>query len=184
MSNLHKEYPKNTTWEDLSDRLVKYYRLPHGSYFALSTKDGRIVRKDRRFSRKPLLRQDHPLDERLSISDIHKRIGALLAVNLKQLDWKVLAFGPGINDPLDTRTLLRKWQNMTPDLTAQRRESKAMRAVEIDEFLLPRALEALDELDEGIEDPEDKVPQAVIAALIRRYDVRDVKKALLELRVS
>lgn len=183
MSNIHKRFPKTTTWSDLSDRLVKWYGLPHGSLFALRDVNGRIVRKDKLFSRRPLKAEDHPKEDATNVAVISERVAGMLAVNLRQLGWKIVCFAPSEPEPLHGLTLLATWRQKSPTLTAGQREAKALRIEEIESYLKPHALRLLEELDEGIEDAETKVPQAVIQALIQRYDVRDVNEAIAELRL-
>jgi hypothetical protein len=67
--------------------------------------------------------------------------------------------------------------------TPDERECRRARKEEIERFLRPHAAECISELEEGLEDPEDKVPVALMAEVIERYGIEAVRAAISELRI-
>lgn len=187
MPKLTKTFPKLTTWEDLQSRLVKCYRLPYGSSFALlydahPRYGDRKVRSEFQVRRRRIARAEHDTSApgQLRVSEILDRIRRMLAIDLDKESMIIAAFGPGKVRLAGNKTLA-KWREIEPDLTPEQRQAERMRLDEINTFIAPMCRSALDEVAEGIEDPETKIPQAMLAELFYAYGRETVRDAVREI---
>jgi hypothetical protein len=138
-----------------------------------------IVRSDVRIHRKLLRAQDHPnRDGNLRSSVLYKRIEEMLAPHH---GFSVIGFGPnGMKVP--GNTTLNTWRSMPSKPTHEQINNVWLRREEI-KGLVNRAHTMIADLDEGIEDSEQKIPQALIQALLENFGNSHVKDALVELRL-
>jgi hypothetical protein len=188
MANITSEYPKVTTWAEFSAKLVRFYNLPEGSGFALKRHSASarriIVRSDIKIRRKPLVKADHPhRHDNLKAIDVIKRIKNMLPPHYK---FSVIAIGPD-GARVDGHTSLDVWRSRAPKPTPQQLQQEAetdwLRREEVGK-LCKLALMMLADLSEGVEDPEQKIPQAVIQALLDQFGNTFVKAAVVDLRLS
>ncbi len=182
MSNIYRRFPKRSTWAEFSQRLCKYLRVPYGSKFVLVSANGRQVRDDKIFTRRIISPSVLPRRPRQTVRDILDGIEQMLATPPSQIRCAIEARAPN-GQRIDTRTHVETWQAMEPTLTPSQREAKRIRKDEIESFLRPRAALCIEELEEGLEDPEDKVPVALLAELVERYGIDAIRAAISELRV-
>ncbi len=182
MSNIHNRFPKRTTWGDFSQRLCKFYRVPFGSSFALVGRNQRRVRDDKLVSRKLITAAVILRRPRQTVRQMIDNIETMLATPPAHHGWEIEARDPR-NQKIDPRTHLATWRAMEPALTAAEREAKRMRKDEIENFIRPLAAGYIAELEEGLEEPENKVPTALLAELVEHYGVGDIRAAITELRI-
>jgi hypothetical protein len=140
-----------------------------------------VVRNDIIMRRKRLLKEDHARYDDLRVSEIYKRIRAMLTP-YNRANFSIVGFGPDGNK-IPGHTTLRGWQSRTPKPTQQERDAAWQRHDEI-EALVENGLFMITQLEEGIDDPEQKIPQALILALLKHFDVGSVRAALVELRLK
>jgi hypothetical protein len=182
MSNIHNRFPKKSTWGEFSQRLCKFYGLPHGSKFVLVGRNQRRVRDDKLVSRKVIAPAVLSRAPGQRVRQMIDGIKAMLATDPARHGWKIEARDPR-NQPIDTRTHLDKWRAMDPALTVSEREAKRMRKDEIEIFVRPLAASCIGELEEGLEEPESKVPKALLAELVEHYGLDAVRASIEELRI-
>ena len=87
---------------------------------------------------------------------------------------------------MDGNTRLTTWRRKPPKPTEQQIQQETERAwlhrEEIGQ-LSKRARSMIADLMEGIEEPEEKIPQALIQALLDQFGNGSMKNALVELRL-
>jgi hypothetical protein len=181
MANISMTYPKESTWADFSSRLCRSYGLPYGSKFVVEATTGRRVRDDKIYRRKSLKPSYHTYDDTTRVSEVVTRIGDMLAVTGSGRRPKIVAIGPD-GHAIPGNTLVVNWRRREPAATPEQLELRTMRREEI-EYLKPMAARALADIEEGIEDPEDKMPVAVILELIERYGPEAVRDGIAEARI-
>ena len=181
MNNLYKRFSRQSTWGEFSQRLCKFYRLPHGSRFVLAGPD-RAIREDKIVARKPISANVLSRDDRQTVREMLDEIEAMLSINLADRGWTIVPRGPA-NVEVPHNTRLRGWRAMEPAPTEVELAARRARREEIDDFLRPQVARWFEELDEGIDEPQTKVPEAVLAELVERYGVEEVRTAIGELRV-
>jgi len=191
MPNLAVLYPKVTPWAEFSAKLARYYNLPNGSRFALKRQGAAgkisrgIVRSDVRVRRRPLRDAEHPNrhGSRLTASELFRRIEKMLAPHHHR--FRVVGLGPD-GKRIDGHTTLGAWRRKPSKPTTQQiqleKEGASLRREEI-RGLTVLAYRAIADLEEGIEDPEQKIPQAVLQALLDQFDHGSVRDAVRELRL-
>lgn len=183
MPKVKDSYPRTSTWGDLSDKLVKHYRLPNGSRFALcrkrkSSSARPFVRADFEVRRKALRRTDHPGLGPTLVSDVCRTVQDMLAPASRA---EVIALGPD-GQPLHGNRMLKTWREMPGKVTqAERNAAEARRLVVED--LRRTAMSDLAELEEAVEDPDSEVTEAVMRALVDRYGHEPVRAAFQQLRL-
>lgn len=148
--------------------LLRAYRLPQGSRIALVRKGARlksariVVRSDIVVRRARFRIEEHRAGAQDSVREILERVSEMLAPSVRRR-YSVAGIGPN-GERLDSRTLLKNWRRLPPKPSAAQLEERALRLAEIDE-IKTTAMAQLRELDEFLERSEDKVPQAMLAAL-------------------
>lgn len=182
MANIHNRFPKRSTWADFSHRLCKFYRLPHGSKFVLVGPNHRCIRDDKVVTRALITPGVLSRSPRQNVRNILDAVDAMLATRPAHHGWRIEARGPS-NQPIDLRTLLSTWQGMEPALTETERAARRMRQDEIDLFVRPQANTCIAGLEEGLDEPNTKVPQALLAELTEHYGIEAVRGAIAELRI-
>lgn len=183
-------FPRRTSWRNFSGRLVAYYGLPHGSRFDLVYHghpvypNDRKARDDMMVWRRPIVRNEHPTprDGSITIGVIRNRIEAMLQLDLRAKHLRVVGVGPG-NAKLDARRTLATWRRMEAELTEAERNAEAEQQWEIEHLVRPFARATIIDIEEGLLDPEGKVPQGVLAELVALYGPRPVQDAIQELRL-
>lgn len=178
LHNLVTQYPKESCWAEFSALLVRYYKLPHGSRFALKrTRSPRsmraLVRANIKIRRKPFRPAEHPNhDDTIRVSKICQRIAQLLPPHYA---FVVIGVGPD-GRQISSRKSLQAWRTLPPcdDLWWRHTESA---------LLTTRAHTMLAELDEGVETPEQTIPYAVLQALLTQFGQTSVQQALMELHL-
>ncbi|WP_025138988.1 hypothetical protein [Achromobacter sp. DH1f] len=167
-----------STWEDFSDRLLRYQRLIPGYHLVTANEDGRQKRKDRFIQRRGI-RFDGSI-ERLpddaTVLDLAHLARKLVAKGHIEVTDHVFLKGP--DGPVEMQTPLADLRLSIEEVHSDRRLKQRVRE------LTPQALAALGDLEYLEESPHDTVPKAVIMALIERFDVNTVKRALKELGLT
>jgi len=164
MNILSGKYPKETPWEEFSDKLVRYYKLPYGSRFALKRGGAAKTRRARgrsdiRIHRQLLLKEQHPRHDNLTTSDVCNRIEVMLAPHHGH-KFSVIGIGPdGVR--IDGHTTLKTWRNKAPKPTARQTHYALQRREEI-ATLVEKGLILITDLEEGLGESEQKIPQAMI----------------------
>jgi hypothetical protein len=181
MQKLLTQYPKKSRWTEFSETLVCYYKLPYGSRFALKRKGAArsahaLVRPDIKIRRKLFRQAEQPnRDDTIRVGKLYKRIAQMLAPHYAYV---VIGFGPD-GTQVPGHMTIQTWRTMPSkpplDPAGWRRAEIAM--------LTKRALTMIADLDEGVEASAQKIPQAVIQALLAQFDQTSVKDALTELRL-
>jgi hypothetical protein len=176
-------YPRTSTWGELSDKLVKHYRLPTGSRFGLRRKGKasgtrHLLRADSEVRRKLFRRDDHPRYDQVRVADICRNIEAMLAPGSRS---SVVALKPNA-EPLDGKTMLRKWREMPGRITQEERDAAEMHRIVVED-LRRLAVGNLADLEEAVEDPPSEVTEAVIRALADRYGDQSVRDSFRRLRL-
>jgi hypothetical protein len=184
MPRLDFIYPKETTWAEFNRKLVRHFRLPAGSEFRLmrhgAARNGirATVRSDARVRRKLLRKSEHPAGDEVRVSKVVERIETMLPPNVKA---SVVAFGPR-GEVIEKQTTLRTWRAEAPKPTQAERDAAAMRREEIAD-MVKAAARMIDNLEEGVDDPEEKIPQALMQAVLDRFGNTATRAALDELRL-
>jgi hypothetical protein len=183
MPKLKDTYRRVSTWDDLNAKLVKHYRLPHGSKFAIRRNKGAgssrpFLRADTEVRRKLFRKAEHPREDNPRISDVCRRIEAMLAPSSRS---DVVALEPN-GGVLDGKKKLKTWQKIPGKITQDERDVAEMRRLTVEE-IRRLAVWSLSELEEGIEDPHTDVTEAVLRALIDRYGDVSVREAIRKLRL-
>lgn len=176
-------YPRTSTWGEFNEKLVKHYRLPNGSRFALRRKGKAggtrpFVRADSDVRRKLFRRDDPPRHGQIRIADICRDIETMLAPGSRST---VVALKPN-GESLDGKTMLKRWQEIPGRITQEERDAAEMRRIVVED-LRRLAVGNLSDLEEAIEDPHSDVTEAVMRALVDRYGEKSVRDAFRRLRL-
>jgi hypothetical protein len=168
--NFSVKFPKTSTWADFSDRLCKIFKLPAGSRFCLLDANGRKKRDDTVINRKYLRKSEivgvTTGDSNLvSVFEIIKKL-----VSPKDLALGDLAAKGPKGEILNGNTKIKTWRQMTPTLSKESRLERHWIESEIRDEIAPIAKASIYSAEEGIEDPETKIPQAYLLALLDFYD--------------
>ena len=183
MPKVKDTYPRTSTWGEFNDKLVKHYRLPNGSRFALRRK-GRsngtrpFVRSDSDVRRKLFRRDDHPRHDHIRVVEMCRNIEAMLSPSSRT---SVVALKPN-GEPLDGKTMLKTWREMPGRITQEQRDAVEMRRIVVED-LRQLVIGSLTDLEEAIEDPHSEVTEAVMRALVDRYGDESVRDAFRRLRL-
>ncbi len=93
---------------------------------------------------------------------------------------RIVAIQPdGTPFPTDRGTV-RRWREKEPVPTPDERKAKHLREEEIELDLCPKARALLDEIEELVEDPEMKIPHAILLELTKRFGKPTVQEAWVE----
>jgi hypothetical protein len=130
--------------------------------------------------RRLFLMHEHPRGPDIRVSEICQRIEDMLSPHYRA-QFSVIAFGPD-GKQVPKQTTLKGWCDKPPKPTREQKTDAAIRREEI-KNLTDQMHKVLADLEEGIEDPAQKIPQAVIQALLEYFNNEDVKEALKELRL-
>ena len=145
-------------------------------------RNGRLVRDDKVLTRR-LIREgvvSRGPDDR--VSQILADVEAMLATPPSRQGMRLEARGP-YGEVIHANTQLKNWRARNPEPTEAEREARQRRREEVD-YARVVADEALEGLEEGLEQSEAVVPEAVMGALVDRYGVDSVRAAIRELRLA
>ena len=171
---------KEDKWRDISPKLVRQFKLPHGSCFKVvydkskAYPKGRVQRDNTVYKRTPfkVSLMGMPDDDCSLTALVTDFIVPYIDIDLKAMGAKIICYGPD-GDALTVRTV-GKWRGLPPAPTTAQIEAQNAREAEIDE-LTRAAAGALESLAEARWDPEDVVPAAVLRALIDEYGLEAVQ---------
>jgi hypothetical protein len=160
-------FSKTEKFSDLNRRLVRHFKLPDGARFALKREKGApsdrpYLRADIEIKRKLFHRKDHPIYIDDTVREVTLRVEALLAPHCRQ---KVVA----IDETGREVGGMKQVGNWSP--AAVPRPTRAGQIIQDDmmDDLTVLFIETVDMYEEGVENPENLVVEAALAALVDAY---------------
>jgi hypothetical protein len=168
--NASMMFPKTSTWADFSDRLCKILKLPTGSRFCLLDAKGRVKRDDTKIRRKYLKKSEivNAVTGDSNLVSVFDFTGKLLSKEVLAKH-RLVAKGPA-GEFINGNVKLKTWRQMPPASPRGIRLERQWIESEIRDEIAPIAKASIYSAEEGIEDPERKIPQAYLLALLDFYD--------------
>lgn len=184
MATTKQKFPKTGEFGNLSEKLVRHYRLPNGTRFALrrkgrSTSSRPFLRADLEVRRKYFRREEHPAGDAVSAASICRAVEMMLYPGHPH--GGVVIIRPD-GEVADGKTHLRSLRALPARPTQADRDAAEIKRQLIQE-VRSSARTSLMELEEAIEDPHTVITEAVLLALEDRYDAAAVRDAVKRLRL-
>jgi len=178
---IRRDFPRLSTWEEFSSKLLDWYEAPNGSKLMLrrASKGGRLyLRADVEVRRKFFRRDEHPASPSITVADICRAAEACLAPGRHS---GIVALGPD-GTTLSGNMLLRNWRALPGVPTREERDRAELHRQYIDE-LRRSGRSTLRTFEEFVDNPDSNVTEAMMGALVDRYGASSVKDAYAKLRL-